>query len=166
MGFRLAFIEKNTFTGLGTNLYSSCNFNFKLNSLSTLLHRAYILTSSWIAFHKEIEFLASFFSNNCYPSRYFYRVLNKLLTLKMKPPVTIYTVQKLCIYAKFPFLHDNSFKKKCMKLINKELPALNLKLIPRNPLTIRSFFRMKDSIQPLLLSLQPDVEKFRVEHSR
>lgn len=151
-GFQTSIHRKNTFTGLGTNFYSSCNFNFKLNSLSTLLHRAYSLTSSWTAFHKEVEFLANFFRNNCFPSHYFHRVLNKLLTAKMKQPIPTYTVPKLCIYAKFPFLHDKSFKKKCMNLIHHELPAVNLKLIPRNPLNIRSFFRVKDRLSPSLTS--------------
>ena len=52
--FNTTIYRKKTFTGLGANFYSHCYFNFKLNSLSTLFHRAYSLTSDWDKFHREI----------------------------------------------------------------------------------------------------------------
>ena len=39
-GFYTSIFRKKTFTGLGTNFYSFCSFNFKLNALYTLFHRA------------------------------------------------------------------------------------------------------------------------------
>ena len=45
--FNTTIFRKKTFTGQGTNFYSHCYFNFKLNALSTLFHRAFSLTSDW-----------------------------------------------------------------------------------------------------------------------
>ena len=151
-GFCTGVYRKNTFTGLGMNFYSSCFFNFKLNSILTLLHRAYTHSSNWLSFHDEISFLTEYFNNNCFPSRLFFRSINKLLAEKMTRPALIATVPKLKMYASFPFVHDDTFRRKCMSIIQKGFPALNLKIIPRNPLTIGSLFRVKDRLSPLLSS--------------
>ena len=67
-GFTTSVFRKKTFTGQGTNFYSSCGSIFKLNSISTLLHRAFTLSSNWQIFHNEIMFLLQYFMNNSYPS--------------------------------------------------------------------------------------------------
>ena len=54
--------RKSTFTGLGTSFFSHCYFNFKLNSIKTLVYRAYHICSSYANFHCEIEYLKTFFS--------------------------------------------------------------------------------------------------------
>ena len=152
VGFHTSIFRKNTFTGLGINFYSSCHFNFKLNSISTLLHRAFSLTSSWVAFDVEINFLLQFFKNNSFPVKYFYRTLNKFLQYKLHSPPLVYDVPKLVFYAKFPFIYNIKLRSKLINLLNRELPAVTFKLIPKNPLTIGSFFRYKDRLAPLLSS--------------
>lgn len=61
--------QEETLTGLGINFYSHCFHNFKLNSIMTLLHRAYSLTSSWQALHEKITYLQQYLINSCYPSK-------------------------------------------------------------------------------------------------
>lgn len=151
-GFYTGVYRKNTFTGLGMNFYSSCFFHLKLNSILTLLHRAYTHSSNWKSFHDEISFLVKYFNNNCFPSRLFFRSLNKLLLQKMTPATPESTVPKLKMYASFPFVHDDTFRRKCTAIIQKSFPALNLKIIPKNPFTIGSLFRVKDRLSPLLSS--------------
>ena len=151
--FNTSIFRKNTFTGLGSNFYSFCFYNFKINSLSTLLHRAFVLTSDWKLFHKEIEFLSNYFKQNCYPSKVFYNAvktfLNKKMTQKDKP----ITVPKLDLYHSVPFLVNNKeFYRKLYEIIGSNFPAVKLRLIPRNPLTIGSMFRYKDRLNPLLTS--------------
>ena len=77
--FNTTVFRKKTFTGQGTNFYSHCFFNFKINALLTLFHRAYALTSNWNSFHFEIMYLHQYFTKNCYPSKLFYKHLHRFL---------------------------------------------------------------------------------------
>ena len=94
-GFSTGVYRKPTFTGQGINFYSCCFFNFKFNSISTLLHRAYSISSNWSIFHEEIIFLSKFFKENFYPDKLFFKSLNNFLTSKFKPIQFNPTVPKL-----------------------------------------------------------------------
>ena len=153
LGFTTGVYRKPTFTGLGTNFYSCCSFNFKLNSISTLLYRAYNITSNWENFHKEIDFLSEFFKNNFYPDFLFNNFISKFLDNKFRPPSPIPTVPKLPMYAAVPFIQNCRFHKVLKETISKYFPALDLKVIPKNPLTLGSLFKFKDGLPPLMHSL-------------
>ena len=43
----ISVFRKLTFTGLGMNFHSSTYFNFKLNNVRTLIHRAFALSTNW-----------------------------------------------------------------------------------------------------------------------
>ena len=141
-----------TFTGLGTIFYSSCHFDFKFNSVSTLFHRAYTLSSTWFGFHQEISFLRNYFLENCYPSKLFFKQLCNFLNSKFVPVFNVPNVPKLAFYFSIPFIHDKSFYFQLNDLIQRHLPAVNSKAIPRNPLTIGSFFKYKDKLSSLMTS--------------
>ena len=151
-GFNTTVYRKKTFTGLGTNFYSNCFYNFKLNALSTLFHRALTLTSDWNSFHNEITYLHKYFLNNCYPSKLFYKHLNRFLNNAFKPKFKLPTVPKLSLYASIPLINDDRFYHEIYKLISQYIPAVDLKLIPTNPLTIGSLFRLKEKLDPLMTS--------------
>ena len=116
--FNTSIYRKNTFTGLGSNYYSSCYMNFKLNALSTLLHRAITLTSNWHTFNTEIEYLHNFFKNNCFPSDLFYKHVNKVLQNLFIPIFKTPTVPKLKIYATIPYLMESEFRIKLKQIIS------------------------------------------------
>ena len=59
--------RKPTFTGLCLNFNSFVPRLFKVNTIKTLLHRCYSLSSNWGTFNDEIKFLTEFFQNNNYP---------------------------------------------------------------------------------------------------
>ena len=67
--------RKPTFTDLGLNFYSHCPLIYKINSIKTLLHRAYGICSNYMLMHKEIEFLKSYFKKNNYSEK----ILNKTI---------------------------------------------------------------------------------------
>ena len=72
--------RKPTYTGLGLNFLSECSFKYKINNLTTLLSRAFKLSSSYLIFHKEVEFLKNFFFNiNGYSDNIFYKNVSKVL---------------------------------------------------------------------------------------
>ena len=56
--FSTSVFRKSTFTGLGSNFYSSRFYHFKLNSIFTLLQRCYCMSSNWFNFHTEIQILS------------------------------------------------------------------------------------------------------------
>ena len=151
-GFTTGVYRKPTFTGQGMNFYSCCFFNFKLNSISTLIHRAYILSSNWLSFHNEISFLITFFRNNCYPDSIFMNSLNKFLRDKFRPTIPVDTVPKLKFYASIPYVQNNTFGNNLTKIIKHHFPALDLKLVPKNPLRLGSLFHYKDKLPVLMQS--------------
>ena len=53
--------RKETFSGQGTSFFSFCFHNFKLNSIKTLVHRAYNISSNYFSFHLELDFLKQYF---------------------------------------------------------------------------------------------------------
>ena len=151
--FTTSVFRKKTYTGLGLNFYSSCFLNFKVNSISTLLHRAYSLSSGWLNFHEEVVFLRKYFRDNCYPKFLFDKYLKKFLKNKFQPIVPITTVPKLNFYASLPFSRDRKFLTSLSGIINRYFLCVNPKLVLRNPKTIGSLFKFKDSIPKLMRSL-------------
>ena len=62
--------RKPTFSGLGI-FCSFTPFRFKVNSIYTLLHRACSVSSSYLNFHEELNFLSGFICNNGFPKHLF-----------------------------------------------------------------------------------------------
>ena len=104
--FDFKVFRKMTFTGLGLNYHSFTYLNFKINSIKTLLFRAYKLCSNWQDVHNEIEFLLEYFKLNGYPEALIFNVINRFLSSIFKEKSDIPTVQKLVKYFKFPFLNN------------------------------------------------------------
>ena len=123
-GFDTSVFRKKTFTGQGTNFYSSCSQIFKINSISTLLHRAFSVTSNWLNFHTEITFLLKYFKNNSYPSFLVTKHINRFLNNKFQPSHPIPNVPKLLMYASIHFVHDKTFKSKLQKNDKQHVPSI------------------------------------------
>ena len=64
-------LRKETFSGQGTSFFSFCFHNFKLNSIKTLVHRAYNISSNYFLFHLELDFLKQYFFTNVLSQTYF-----------------------------------------------------------------------------------------------
>ena len=151
--FSTSVFRKQTYTGLGSNFYSSCFFNFKLNSIFTLLHRAFSVCSDWLSFHNEVEFLRKYFQNNCYPKFVFDKYLKKFLNNKFQPIFPVPTVPKLDFYASLPYVNDTNFLTLLKHIIERYFYCVNPKLVLRNPRTIGSIFKFKDTVPDLMRSL-------------
>ena len=152
-GFNTSVFRKKTFTGQGTNFYSSCSLMFKLNSISTLLHRAFTLSCNWQNFHNEILFLLQYFKNNSYPSFLVNKYIKDFLNNKFQPCHPIPNVPKLLMYASIPFVHSKKFKVQLQQIINNMFPALEIRLVSKNTMTLGSLFSYKDKLPTLMRSL-------------
>ena len=68
----LSIYRKPNYTGLGVNFISECYENFKFNTFSTMIYRAYRLTSSYMNFHRELRYLENFYDS--LPMRHNYSI--------------------------------------------------------------------------------------------
>ncbi|XP_069972021.1 uncharacterized protein [Penaeus vannamei] len=62
--FHTSIYRKPTFTGLGLHFLSNIPYIYKINSIKTLITRAYNLCSNWSSFHDEMNFLKDIFEAN------------------------------------------------------------------------------------------------------
>ena len=148
-GFSLSIFRKATYTGLGLNFHSYCYFNFKLNNIRTLVHRALCLCSSWFDFHEEIAFLLKYFQNNGYPEGVVRAIINKLLTNKLSPKPVEYTVSKMVMYVKLPFLNNEccSFiKRELKRILEYRYPYIDFRCVFVNNLSIQGLLSHKESL--------------------
>ena len=140
--------RKETFTGLGLNWFSYSPEIYKLNSIKTLLNRAYDICSSYLIFHEEVEFLRGYFVKNNYKLDTFYDVLRNFLSKKRVVTPAKYDVPKLVKYIKLPFYGKASydFRKKMNSILRSQFPAIDFRFIFTNSFSIGSLFKIKDRI--------------------
>ena len=146
--------RKPTFTGLGISFLSFVPYIFKINSISTLVHRCYSLTSCWTSFHLEIQNLREYFINNGFPLCIFDSFVKKFLdNLFLSKPV-VSTVKKERIHLSFPFYGHTSYliRKELKNLFNNVYPQLDVRFVFKNTFTIGSFFKCKDKVPDLMCS--------------
>ena len=78
--FCTSVFRKNSFTGLTMSFFSFCCKRFKLNSVKTLIFRAYNICSSYTSLHLEFQFLVDMFFQNGYPKSLIQNTINKFLS--------------------------------------------------------------------------------------
>ena len=146
--FCTSVFRKETFTGLGMNFYSSCIKKFKLNSINTLLYRAYEVCSTFQSLHIEFEFLRDYLLKKKFPNFCIDKHISRFLDSKYHPKENLPTVPKEIKYVSLPFLGPlhSSFHSQLIKILKSFFPATEFRLCYVNPLTIGSLFRSKDTL--------------------
>ena len=122
--FITSVFRKATFTGLGSNYLSFSPILYKLNSIRTLLNRAYNVCSSYSLFHVDVVFLINYFTENGFPEFVFTKILRTFLNNKFQSQPVVATVKKDVKYIKLPFLGqpNYSIKNKLQTLLKSCLP--------------------------------------------
>ena len=77
--FTSTVFRKPTYTGLILNFSAMCPQKWKFGLIQCLLHRAYTISSSWLAFSQDVDFLKDIFSKNGYPEDLFNSCLRRFL---------------------------------------------------------------------------------------
>jgi len=154
--FQTAVFRKQTFTGLGTSFFSYCCHHFKVNSLKTLLYRAYRVSSNYFVLHRELEFLKSFFKSNGFPIKLIESHINRFLSNSIQPPPPVATVSRYSseFYFSLPYFGHQSEKLK-LELSNtlaKFYPTIKFHFILTNNFKLGSFFPYKDKLPKALRS--------------
>ena len=145
--FTTSVFRKPTFTGLGLNFFSLTPLTFKLNSIRTLLDRAYNLSSSFALFHTEVEYLKTYFLNNLYPLYLVDRTISKFLNTKYLCE-HVSTVPRLKKYVKLQFFGPSSYKirNELLRDLKNVYKHIDFQIVLTNPFTVGSFFKIKDKI--------------------
>ena len=154
--FTTSVYRKPTYTGLGLNFLSFCPKLYKINSVKTLINRAYNICSNFVQFDKEMKFLCNYFLQNAYPDHIFYRILRTFLDNKFTPPPTVSTVAKDTHYVTLPYLGHLSFtiRKELQNILREPFPQINFKFVFKNNHTIRSCL---SKVKPLPFALRSNV---------
>jgi len=146
--------RKMTFSGVYTHFRSFMPDTYKRGLVSTLLYRAYMISSSFLTLHKEIENLKNIFSKNGYPSKFVDKCISKFLNKLHERKATVHTVPKMDLMIVLPFLGTTSWqvKNNLIKTFKKNIPFCNLKIIFKSGRRLSSFFPFKDKIPKSLMS--------------
>ena len=147
--------RKPTFTSLGMNYHSNTFFNFKLNNIRTLLHRAYEITSNWSLFDNELKFLLDYFTLNGYPRNLCFRIAKGFIDKKVTPRAVKLTAEKMNFYHSVPFINNyvcHYVKKNLLKFLENSYPQINFHLIFSNTFTTHGLVKHKDKLPRTLES--------------
>ena len=152
--FETSVFRKKTFTGLGSHYLSIEPMLYKINAVRTLIFRAYNLSSSYLNFTNEINFLRNYFHGNGFPSEIFYKYVRLFLSKIYHPSPMITTVKKLTIYVSFPYFGyiSDTIKKEIQTCVENLYPQIDLRLAFKNSFSVSSIFRHKDPIPTSLCS--------------
>ena len=123
-------------------LRSSSILPYYVNSIMTLLHRAYAISSSFYHIHSELQLLFNYFHSNGYPISLIKSKFNQISIRKLATLTLVPTVDKKLMFISIPYFGQQSEKLKLevASLVSKFFPRLNSRIILSNKLTISSFF--------------------------
>ena len=152
--FKTAVYRKPTTTGLGQHFRSYTPYLYKINSIRTLVNRAYNLCTDWKTFHIELTFLKNFFVTNGYPLYLFDKVTKAFLCKKFSNPLIVTTVKKDHKYVKLPYMGKLSFdlRKQLKTLLQNNYPQIKFTFVFTNTNTIGNFLKQRVSRNTDLVS--------------
>ena len=83
--------------------FSYCPMKYKINSIKTLISRAYKICSSYPLLHIEFNLLKVFFKNNGFPTELVDRCISKYLS-KLYERINVNSPEQNCsFYINFPY---------------------------------------------------------------
>ena len=85
--FKTRVFRKKTFSGQSLNFFSHCSYNFKINSIKTLINRAFKICSNWKSFHVEVDFLKNFLLTIIILLAYFTKYLSNIYIIYVSPNI-------------------------------------------------------------------------------
>ncbi len=146
--------RKDTFSGVYTNYLSFMPDTYKKGLISTLLHRAYEISSSHRSVHEEVENLKKIFGKNGYPSRFVDKCILKFFNKIYEKKDPLFTVAKREFTMVLPYLGNTSLKIKnsLTRTFNELIPFAKVKIIFKTSKKLSSCFVFKDKIPKSLMS--------------
>ena len=156
--FTTSIYRKPTFTGLLSKFYDFAPMEYKQNLISTLVCRAYRISSSFLSFHSEILFLKNILQQNGYPlkfiEKHIHRMLKKLYTPFGEEIPLNFDVPKPILYFSTYYLGkiSKTLSTDIRNLLGECYPQIHLRILFKSHNTIGSSFSFKDKIPEECLS--------------
>ena len=148
--------KKDTFSGVYSNFYSFIPREYKKGLLNTLLYRAYMISSSFLLFHEEINKLKEICQKNSFPLHFIDRLIQKFLNnLFLKRNRDKIDSDKKEVTMLLPFLGIASIqlKKRLIKLTRSCCPNIKVNVIFSAKNRLFNAFHYKDRIPNDIRSL-------------
>ena len=146
--------RKDTFSGVFTNYTAFMPEVYKKGLISTLLYRAYMINSSLVTLHEEVEKLKGIFRKNGYPSSFLDRCIYRFFNKIHEKKVPVCTVPKMEVSIILPFMGTTStgVKNNLVRSFRNIIPFCNVKVIFKTSNRLSSYFKYKDSFPKSLIS--------------
>ena len=150
--FTTSIYRKPTFTGLLTKFYDFAPMEYKENLISTLVCRAFRISSDKFSLDSEIQFLKSILQQNGYPMKFIgaqtHKMLKKLQKQFGQETALNYDVPKPIVYFSTYYLGDISrnLSKDIKMLLRECYPQIHLRMLYKSYNTLGSHFSFKDKI--------------------
>ena len=141
--FQTSVYRKPTFSSVLINFESFLPISYKYNLLSTLLHRGFMICSSYRTLHFEILKLKHIFRSNGYPKNFIDRCIKMYLDIVFIKQPNICIVPKKELVCVFPIYGRKSLeiKKRLQNAIARTLSYCKLKVIFKSPSKIVNHFQ-------------------------
>ena len=150
--FQTSCYRKPTFSGLYTQFSSFMPSLYKINLIKTLIHRIYVISSSYKIFHMEITKFKEILQKNGFPSNLISKEVKKYLNKIYNPKEKILTCKKKSFTFSLTYLGDNQIIKELNFIFKKYFPHLEIRIVFIPKLRLGSFFKNKDPIPSALVS--------------
>ena len=144
--FNTTVIRKPTFFGLGVSYFSYCCRKFKLNSIKSLVSRAYGLCSTFHNLNNEFIYIKKYFKQNGFPTQLIENTICSFLDDKYNNNSQRQNTPNQEMYVSLPYFGSQSdkFKLELSVLFRKYFNDISFHFIFVNPFKIGSFFKHKD----------------------
>ena len=152
--FSTSVFRKPTNSSLTTSFFSFCSYKFKINSISTLLSRAYNVSSSYQLLHKELQFIINLFSKNGFPKQLIETQISKFFDKKYNHQADTIDSNQQKLYVSLQYFGKQSEKLKheLTLLLNQYFSNISFQFILNNSLKLSTFFSYKDKLTKGMLS--------------
>ena len=139
--------RKPSNSNLTISFFSFCSFNFKLNSIKSLLSRAYGICSNFELLNKEFQHIKQIFHLNGFGYRFVDKQIGIFLSNKFNSSCRMIS-DKQKLYFTIPYFGSQSdeLRTEISKLLHKYFSNISFQLILCNPYKLRNFFSYKDKI--------------------
>ena len=145
--FNTSVYRKPSNSNLTISFFSFCSFNFKLNSIKSLLSRAYGICSNYNLLHEEFQYIRNLFHMNGFGRQFIDKQIGNFLSKKFNSSCRAAN-DKQKLYFTLPYFGSQSdeLRTEISKLMHSYFNNISFQLILCNPYKLGNFFTYKDKI--------------------
>jgi hypothetical protein len=147
-GFATSVYRKPTFTGQFMNYNSFLFGDYKINLIQCLLYRSFKICSNFNLLRSEVGYTTRLLQQNQFPLSTIQSTIKKWFDKQLSLAPKVATVPRRLIYFSLPYTgyHGLQLRNKLSRLLQKNFPQANVRIIFKSGCSIRSLFRVKEKL--------------------